>query len=605
MSSPLSATLALALLAAPAAVLSGDDGPAPGTYAIAFASFAPLDNDVFIARGDGTQARPLLAGRWHDYNAAFSADGRWVTFTSERSGSADIYRVRPDGTALERLVAGPAFDDQAALSPDGSRLAFVSDRSGQADIWVLDLRTQRLSNLTHDPAGDFRPAWSPDGQWLAFSSDRESPRQRVTFSTLHSTAIYLMRSDGSALRRLGEAGGFAGSPSWSADGKQVVFYECDLANVNNIVSPRRLRGTTQIAAIDVADGQHRVLTTGPGEKWSPHWLPGGALAYASGGPDGGLERLPGGAGARGETSSPSWSPDGGMMVFHRDTGRAWPPFQRQRSLDAAFALVRTGVFPSYGPGGEFLVMNDKTAGILHNDIVAMDTAGGGITTLFHDATRSALAPAVSPAGQQIAFGLGGFFQAIKGKAIADIAVIDADGSNLHILTDGSGNFGLPSWSPDGRQIVYRAAGGGEGGGDGLAILDVASRGTRHVAGTGSGDNFPAWSPTGDRISFTSHRDGDYEIYTVHPDGSALTRLTHRPGNDAHSTWSPDGQWLAFMSSTGGFNDEAALHPHNPQPYGDLYVMRADGSDVRRLTDNQFEEGTPVWVPTAGAVAAGR
>jgi TolB protein len=562
-------------------------------YSIAFASFSPLDTDVYIARGDGSGARPLLSGRWHDYNASLSQDGQWVVFTSEREGSQDIWRVHPDGSALERLVGGSAFDDQGVLSPDGSRLAFVSDRSGEADIWLLDLKTKALANVTQHAGGDFRPAWSPDGQWLAFSSDRESPQKAFTFATTHSTAIYLVKTDGTGLRRLGDAGAFAGSPQWSADGQSVVFYECDLENVSKAVSPRPQPTTTQIVSIDLASGARSVRSEGPGVKLSPHWLPGGRLAYVSGGAAGGLEWLPGGAGQRGDMGNPTWSADGQVMVFHRETDRAWPPFQRWTSLDPAFALVRTGVFPSYLPSGARIVLNDRTAGIHHNSIIAIDAAGGKPTMLFHDDTRSALAPVVSPSGQQIAFGFGRFFQAVQGKAQADIAIIDADGSNLRILTDGSGNYGLPSWSPDGRQLVYRAAGGSQ---DGLHIIDIARRATRHLPGTGKNDNFPAWSPRGDRISFTSNRDGNYEIYTIHPDGSGLARLTRRPGNDAHNSWSPDGAWLAFTSATGGFKDESVLHAANPQPYGDLYVMRADGSDIRRLTDNQFEEGTPAWSP---------
>ncbi|HEX8601156.1 MAG TPA: hypothetical protein VF774_00790, partial [Pseudoduganella sp.] len=514
--------------------------PPAGAYGIAFASFAPLDNDVYIARGDGSGARPLLAGHWHDYNASLSADGSWVTFTSERSGSADIWRVRPDGTALERLVDGPAFDDQAVLSPDGRQLAFVSDRSGQADIWVLDLKTRALANVTHHPGGDFRPAWSPDGQWLAFTSDRESAQTRFNFSTQHSTAIYLVRPDGRELRRLGGLGAFEGSPGWSPDGRSVVFYQCDLASGTTIVSPRRLPGTTQIAAIDIDSGARQVLTAGPGVKLSPHWLPGRQLGYVSGGA---LAFLPAGGAVdgktnggiigktngeiKGEINSPSWSADGRMMVFHRETDSAWPPFQHWHSLDPAFTLLRTGVFPSFLPDGGRIVLNDRTAGILHNSIITVGADGGQPAMLFHDDSRSALAPVVSPSGRQIAFGIGRFFQSVQGKAVADIALIDADGSNLTLLTDGSGNFGLPSWSPDGRQLVYRAAGGAE---DGLIIMDVASRSTRHVPGTGTKDNFPAWSPRGDLISFTSNRDGDYEIYTVHPDGSGLARLTRRPGN---------------------------------------------------------------------------
>ena len=90
---------------------------------------------------------------------------------------------------------------------------------------------------------------------------------------------------------------------------------------------------------------------------------------------------------------------------------------------------------------------------------------------------------------------------------------------------------------------------------------------------------------------------DYDIFTIRPDGTGRLRLTSAAGNDSHPAWSPDGQWIAFASARGGFKDEAALHPYNPQPYGDLYVMRADGSDLRQLTDTQFEDGTPTWIPT--------
>jgi TolB protein len=100
----------------------------------------------------------------------------------------------------------------------------------------------------------------------------------------------------------------------------------------------------------------------------------------------------------------------------------------------------------------------------------------------------------------------------------------------------------------------------------------------------------------DRIAFTSDRDGNYEIYTIRPDGTDLKRLTHTPGNDAHMAWSHDGQWIAFASARIGFADEVLLHTYNPQPDGEIYVMRADSSDVRRLTENQFEDSTPGWMP---------
>ncbi|HVR61788.1 MAG TPA: hypothetical protein VMU50_07795, partial [Polyangia bacterium] len=364
-------------------------------YTVAFASFGPLNTDIFIADQNGDNPKPLLAHPGLDYNASFSRDGKWIVFTSERDGSADIYRVHPDGSGLKRLVRDAAFDDQAALSPDGTSLAFVSDRSGQADIWILELATNRLRNITNNLAGDFRPSWSPDGKWIAFSSDRDSKKPKLTFSTLHSTEIYLIHPDGSGLRRLTEASKFAGSPTWSPDGKRLILYQAEIEDVLKIGAPRRLRGTTQIATIELATSELRVLTSGPGEKWSPRWLAEDRMAYVSGGPDGRIEFTDGhngSAGALGEFKSPSWSADGRRMVFHRDVDHDWPPHQTWHSGDPQFGLVRTGVFPSYSAAGDRLLSNDRTAAALHNTVLIMKADGSQRSQLFADAEKSALGP---------------------------------------------------------------------------------------------------------------------------------------------------------------------------------------------------------------------
>jgi hypothetical protein len=69
-------------------------------------------------------------------------------------------------------------------------------------------------------------------------------------------------------------------------------------------------------------------------------------------------------------------------------------------------------------------------------------------------------------------------------------------------------------------------------------------------------------------------------------------ITDSPG-DAHCTWSLDGRSLIFTSARMGFKDERALFT-TTQPYGELFVGRVDGNRLRQLTDNQWEDGTPIW-----------
>ena len=129
---------------------------------------------------------------------------------------------------------------------------------------------------------------------------------------------------------------------------------------------------------------------------------------------------------------------------------------------------------------------------------------------------------------------------------------------------------------------------------GFRIVNLDDGSTTRL--TSGSDNFPAWSPKGDVILFTRFSEGDYDPYTIRPDGTGLKRLTTALGNDAHAVWSPDGKHILFSSARLGFKDEVPLHDGVPQPYDELFVMNADSSAQRPLTDNQWEDATPAWAP---------
>jgi TolB protein len=584
-------------------------------YTVAYASFGPLNSAIYVADADGRHERLLVGGSVLDMNPSFSPDGQSVLFTSRRHGSADIYRVHIDDSRLERLTDDPAFDDQAMMAPDGRHVVFVSSRSGQADIWILDLASRRTRNLTDHAGGDYRPAWSPDGEWIAFTSDRDSdgaragtPSRSGVFSPSQITALYIVRPDGGGLRRLTVGDTSVGSATWSPDSTRLAFYEAsrtDWRAMGTDFMGGPSLATSQIVSLDIHTGARDVMTSGIGRKYAPKWVGRGIaftrgdvtekrgvrervnyVSYGIGFTDGRPE-------VRGTYSNVNWSPDATRIVFHRAIEGTWPPVTPASSRDPQFNLLRTGIFPSYSPDGRHLMANTAFAGQFRNTILVMDPDGRNRRVVYEHPAQNALAPVWSPAGDRIAFSLGAFFAAGRAGTPAHLAIIGADGSGLRMLTSGEGNYGFPSWSPDGKRIVARSAAAGA---KGLVIVDVGTGAMTPLTSGAQTDNFPAWSPTRDLILFTSDRDGDWELYTMRPDGRDLKRLTTSPGNDAHATWSLDGEWIAFASARGGFKDEMPVGEGGGQGAGDIFVMRWDGSDIRQLTDDAFEDATPAFAP---------
>ncbi|MEO5924225.1 MAG: hypothetical protein ABIR70_10395 [Bryobacteraceae bacterium] len=621
MRSVFTALVALTVLA----LLSAQTAPAPRRVSITPAGVLPGQPQLFIAAADGSDERPLLQAAGTDYNPAWAPDGNSIVFTSERNGSADLFRVNPDGGGLARLTAETSYDDQAAFSPDGKQLVFVSTRGkGTANLWTLDLTAKKAKELTSGTGGDFRPAWSPDGKWIAFSSGRGviPPFSEGRWERQQLADIYILHPDGSGLKKLTTGGNFCGSPKWTSDNQRVVAY-CMTAQQTMAAregNPPAGSGT-RLVSIDIATGTSTEIPAGAGVKINPSPLAANDIGYVrKDGTDPGIDYVSGRRGPRGPVRTAAWSPDGKRVVYWKLGPPKFPAksFSRNPNYELSFDLALPALSPS---GKQMLVMTHPKFGVpvvsrfVINPalaVLAVTSAGTAIGTgtyevLYQDKTRNLLPGGWSPAGDKIIFSVGmfpAFFDGFHSKFLkpadrvddgATVAIINADGSGFQELTSGSANNAFPSFAPDGKRFVYRTF---SADGMGLRIMNLETKAVTTL--TKEYDNFPLWSPRGDLIMFarlsggTYQPGGSYDIYTIKPDGTSLKRLTKGPGNDAHMSWSPDGQLIVFASSRMGFKDEVA-YADAPQPYGEIFVMRYDGSnDVEQLTDNQWEEGTPGW-----------
>ena len=593
----------------------------------------PVTSELYVSNADGSNEHRLLTTDGFDYHASFSKDGQWIVFTSERDGlgQSNLYRVKVDGTDLQRLTDHPGVSDAAVFSPTNPNLiAFVSSRRGEKDygtvnVWTLNIATGVLKNVTgalkfdpSKPHSYFRPSWSPDGKWLALSSDTGSDWRGhnlpVGWERTQESSIYLIKPDGSGWKRIASNPGFdEGSPSWSPDGKHVVFYETPVESTWGAHRPEAInKVSSQLVSVDVSTLERSDLTSTPGFKVFPQYLSDTNVAYhVKGGDTEGFYTTTGTfrSTANSGIRSPRYSPDGTRIVYEKITMRpAHTNGTPLYSFDPEWNYRYIDVFPQLSLDRQKLVYTEKainsSIAIMNPDFTGYqriyDPANSGLDpVMIKQGLAGAFQPTWSPDRQWVAFGVGDWFFT-RGMGPGRIMRIKTDGSmdgKPEVLTDGSTNAGFPSYSPDGKKIVYRVWSPKV---QGLRIIDLETHADTVL--TTEPDNLPGWSPDGSKIVFTRKEVNPadpnkfhYDVYTIHPDGTGLTRLTTPGANQGHAVWTYDGR-IAYSSGVYGFRDELALYDNSFQPDGQNWVMNADGSDQHPITDTLWEEAMPLYIP---------
>jgi Tol biopolymer transport system component len=514
--------------------------------------------------------------------ATFPGRNGLIAFASDRAPLLDhpqIFSLSARGGQPQNLSRSPTNDQDAAPSPDGRLIAFA--RAGANDgIWLMnaDGSGQRLL-----ASGGEHPVWSPDGRTIAFNGSGPGDCPPPGLRCGHTVAVWAVRVDGSALRRLGAA---SRNASWAPDGRRVsleggidpygdangiLVMNADGTKSRWIASAGAHPAWSPNGRLIAYDGPRAITVVRPDGTGRrrlavgrfPIWAPrGNRLAYLCGrrtgpqtsalcliGADGrGRRMIARGVlvgGSRSNNAEAAWSPRGlrlayarpdGIFVVNAD-GRG-----RRRVARKERALSISSLAWS-GDGRRLLFTETRD----HNDLEIYTTGNGGSNTkpLTSNAVDD-LQPSWAPDGARLAF------IRMQGPS-PDIWVMDADGSEQRLVTR---NGFDPAWTPDGSRIVFSRY-----------VAPTVEPYSTYAVTVSSGEEqtlvpggyHGAPSPDGARLAFLRGTLGELAIASA--DGSGAMSLAPADTTDSLS-WSPDGRTIAFRGS-----------------HGTPYTIRVDGSGL--------------------------
>lgn len=197
----------------------------------------PLDRyDIYTVNRDGSDLKRMTHYDVYTAEGVLSPDGSRVVFTSLKDGDLDIYTMNADGTDVRRLTNTPGYDGGAWWSPDGKQIVYRANhptdstelkayrdllaqrlvRPSKVELFVMNADGSNQRQITRLGGANFGPSWTPDGKRIIFSSNYKNPRSG-------NFDLYLIDPDGSNLEQLTYDEAFDGFPMFSPDGKKLIW----------------------------------------------------------------------------------------------------------------------------------------------------------------------------------------------------------------------------------------------------------------------------------------------------------------------------------------------------------------------------------------------